>query len=198
MNDPIELQITDRALSLLAEALASGEDSDHAVRVRAQRVGVRRFNYGMDVVPATDARETDAVLEFQDGKVLVWVDTESAAHLKGATIDFVDLGGLQGAGFKFENPQEQAHWDDPVSQKLQTLLDEEINPSLASHGGFVEILRVEEGVAYVSMGGGCQGCGQAAATLKEGVETHVLEKIPEIQRLQDITDHAAGENPYFG
>ena len=197
MEKKLKLEITERALSLLAEALASEEESDHAVRVRAQRVGVRRFHYGMDVVAKTDAREDDTVLLLQEGKVLVWIDAESAEHLQGATIDFVDMGGLQGAGFKFENPQEVASWDDPLTQRLQTLLDEEINPSLASHGGFVEILKVEAGVAYVSMGGGCQGCGQAAATLKEGVETHVLEKIPEIERLQDITDHAAGENPYF-
>ncbi|MDF1563594.1 MAG: NifU family protein [Deltaproteobacteria bacterium] len=197
METKLKLEITEPALKLLAEALASGEASDHAIRVRARRIGVRRFVYGMDVVPETDARSDDAVLTLREGKVLVWVDPESAANLEGATIDFVDMGGLQGAGFKFENPQETPSWEDPVSQSLQKLLDAEINPSLAGHGGFVEILRVEDGIAYVSMGGGCQGCGQASATLTEGVERHVVERIPEITRLVDVTDHAAGENPYF-
>ncbi len=197
MEKKLNLEITERALTLLSEALTSGEESDHAVRIDARRVGVRRFHYGMNVVPETDARDDDIVLSLGDGKIPVWVSPESAAHLEGATVDFVDLGGLQGAGFKFENPQEKPQWDDPLSLKLQALLDEEINPSLASHGGFVEILKIEDGIAYVSMGGGCQGCGQAAATLKQGVETHVLEQIPEIKRLQDVTDHGAGENPYY-
>jgi len=197
MAEAMKLKLSPRAAQLLIEALSSGDPSDHAVRVRARKVGLRRFSYSMDVVEEADLKDDDLSLSLEEGKVLLYLDPESVGHLDGATIDFVDLGGLQGAGFKFDNPNEKPSFGQPVELALQKLLDEEINPSLASHGGFVELLRVEGGDAYVSMGGGCQGCGQASATMRNGVETKVKEQLPEIRRLVDVTDHAAGETPYF-
>jgi len=84
-----------------------------------------------------------------------------------------------------------------LKDRVQVLLDEEINPSVASHGGHVRLIEVEDDVAYIEMGGGCQGCGMSAVTLKQGIEHTIFSHIPEITRVLDTTDHAAGNNPYY-
>jgi Fe/S biogenesis protein NfuA len=73
----------------------------------------------------------------------------------------------------------------------------EINPSLAMHGGYAKLERVEGDTAYVIMGGGCQGCGLAALTLTEGIKAQIENRIPEIREVVDVTDHAAGDNPFY-
>ena len=84
-----------------------------------------------------------------------------------------------------------------MAERIQGVFAAEINPSLAAHGGMIELLDVVDDKAYVKMSGGCQGCSSAAATLKQGVETRIKELIPEISELVDTTDHASGSNPYF-
>jgi Fe-S cluster biogenesis protein NfuA len=84
-----------------------------------------------------------------------------------------------------------------IRERVQKLLDEMINPNLASHGGFVELLDVESNNIYVRMGGGCQGCGAADMTMKMGIERMLREEIPQIGEVLDVTDHAAGTNPYY-
>lgn len=80
---------------------------------------------------------------------------------------------------------------------IQEHLNEEINPLVASHGGFIEVLALKSDTVYVHMGGGCQGCGMATVTLKQGVETSIFRRFPEVKRVLDTTDHAAGLNPYY-
>jgi Fe/S biogenesis protein NfuA len=80
---------------------------------------------------------------------------------------------------------------------VQRVIENRINPQIASHGGFVTLLDVKDDTAYVSMGGGCQGCGMADVTLKQGIETMILESVPQIRRVLDTTDHAAGTNPFY-
>jgi Fe-S cluster biogenesis protein NfuA len=87
--------------------------------------------------------------------------------------------------------------EDPLMQKFQRFLDEEINPAVAAHGGFVTLLDIKDHVAYVQMGGGCQGCGMVNVTLKQGIEARMNEVLPEIKELVDTTDHANGTNPYY-
>jgi Fe-S cluster biogenesis protein NfuA len=82
-------------------------------------------------------------------------------------------------------------------EKIQYLLDHRINPGVAAHAGFVELLDVKEGVVYLRMGGGCQGCGAATFTLREGIEKIILKEVPEVRQILDVTDHAAGMNPYY-
>ncbi len=77
------------------------------------------------------------------------------------------------------------------------MLDEEINPAVAQHGGWVNLLEVKDDVAYVQLGGGCQGCGMADVTLKQGIEVRIREAVPEISQIIDTTDHAGGKNPYY-
>ncbi|MEO5617577.1 MAG: NifU family protein [Candidatus Eisenbacteria bacterium] len=121
------------------------------------------------------------------------IDPKSVELVKGTTIDFVE--GPEGAGFRIDNPNPL--WMDELSQTVQKVLDEEINPQVASHGGWVALLEVKGDVAYVQLGGGCQGCGMADVTLKQGIEVAIKERVPQIREIVDTTDHAGGGNPYY-
>ena len=81
--------------------------------------------------------------------------------------------------------------------KVQDLIDNMINPAVAGHGGFVELIDVQDNRVYLQMGGGCQGCGAADITLKSGIERLLKEELPEIVEVLDTTDHASGSNPYY-
>ncbi len=84
-----------------------------------------------------------------------------------------------------------------VKEKVQELLDNAINPAVAGHGGYIELIDVKENTVYLRMSGGCQGCGAADVTLKAGIERMIFEEIPEITEVLDVTDHASGTNPYY-
>ncbi|MBI2608644.1 MAG: NifU family protein [Deltaproteobacteria bacterium] len=84
-----------------------------------------------------------------------------------------------------------------IKKKLQKILDQEVNPAVAEHGGWIKLLDVKGNTVYVEMGGGCQGCSMSLATLKQGVENAFRQAVPEIGEVLDITDHAGGKNPYY-
>ena len=86
---------------------------------------------------------------------------------------------------------------DEVRARVQQVLDEMINPGVASHGGYVELLDVQDDNVFIRMGGGCQGCGAADVTLKMGVERLIRENVPQVREILDATDHASGTNPYY-
>ncbi|MGH9271019.1 MAG: NifU family protein [Ilumatobacteraceae bacterium] len=87
---------------------------------------------------------------------------------------------------------------DELSAELETMISTEVNPALAAHGGFVTYVGHDgEGTAYLTMGGGCHGCSMSKLTMLDGVQTMLVEAIPAIQRVKDLTDHATGENPYY-
>ena len=109
-----------------------------------------------------------------------------------------DFISQDGRGFKIENANKvPAHLKGTIAEKVQAIIDEKINPQIASHGGHLSLLDVKESTAYVQFGGGCQGCGMAGATLNDGIAERVKQLIPSIRRIIDTTDHAAGENPYY-
>jgi len=87
--------------------------------------------------------------------------------------------------------------EDDIRKKVQLLLEREINPALGMHGGWVELMDVRKNSVFLKLGGGCQGCGAANVTLKQGIERSIREKIPEVGEVLDTTDHAAGRNPYY-
>ena len=86
---------------------------------------------------------------------------------------------------------------DGVEEMIRKLFEESINPALASHGGYVQLVRVVDHDVYVEMGGGCQGCSSAKATMQHGVENAIRRVAPQVRKIIDATDHTAGENPYF-
>jgi Fe/S biogenesis protein NfuA len=84
-----------------------------------------------------------------------------------------------------------------LKERVQQVFDEQINPAVSMHGGFISLIDVKDTTVYVEMGGGCQGCGAANMTLKAGIEAILMEEVPEVTAVIDTTDHASGDNPYF-
>ena len=80
---------------------------------------------------------------------------------------------------------------------VERLFESHINPALASHGGFARLVKVEDRDVYIEMGGGCQGCASSQATLRHGIETAIRQVAPQVREVIDVTDHGAGENPYY-
>jgi Fe/S biogenesis protein NfuA len=159
--------------------------------VTALRVAGNRAEQKLWLVKPEDRRSDDSV--FDGGGFDVYVDPLSVTSLEGAKVDFVE--GVMQSGFRVFYPSPS--WDDPLAQRVQEVLDRQINPGVAGHGGTVALDRVEDGVAYISLGGGCQGCGAADVTLRHGIERMICEQVPEISRVADVTDHASGTNPYY-
>lgn len=87
--------------------------------------------------------------------------------------------------------------DDALYERVADLFDQQVNPMVARHGGRVELIDVQDAVVMVRMAGGCQGCGMADVTLRQGIEAMLHQHVPEVRGVVDITDHAAGSNPYF-
>lgn len=185
------LTLTEEARKQILLAMADQPEESLALRVAIAGRGPAGFRYDLDLVPAASRAESDVVLELDDFEV--FIPQESVAKLEGATIDFVHRLGE--SGFKFDNPN--ALWDDPAAQAVQRVIDEQINPAIAGHGGFVSLLDFKDGRAYIALGGGCQGCGMADVTLRQGIEVMIREAVPEVVEILDTTDHAAGTNPYY-
>jgi Fe/S biogenesis protein NfuA len=185
------LIVSEAAKSKILELLqAQGREGLHLRAAIAGR-GPGGFQYRLGFVGEEERRADDQAIEAGGFKVLV--DPESAPNLEGATIDFVD--GPQGSGFKVDNPNPL--WRDATAMAVQQVLDSDINPAVAGHGGWVTLLEVKGDVAYIQLGGGCQGCGMVDVTLKQGIEVRIREAVPAIREIIDSTDHAGGKNPYF-
>jgi Fe/S biogenesis protein NfuA len=185
------LTITDAAKKKVLALLETEEQKDLALRVAIRGRGPGGFRYELQFVGAEERGAEDTVVNA--GGFDVVVDPDSAPNLKGATVDFVD--GVYESGFKIDNPNPL--WTDPKAQAVQEVIDTQINPGVASHGGHVALLDVKDDIAYIALGGGCQGCGMADVTLKQGIEVLLKEAVPAIRQVIDTTDHAAGKNPYY-
>jgi Fe/S biogenesis protein NfuA len=159
--------------------------------VSALRVAGSRKEHKLWLVKESDLQEGDRVLQLEGFSV--YVDPMTVKHLDGATVDFVD--GVMQSGFRVFFPSPT--WDDPLAQRVQHVLDVEVNPGVAGHGGSVSLVKVDVDVAVIQLHGGCQGCGAADITLKQGIERMIKDAVPEIKAVQDATDHAAGKNPYY-
>src|SRR4030095_15465717 len=138
-----------------------------------------------------DSEAKEVIVNVGDFPVVI--DAESAPHMRDAIIDYVEE--LQQSGFRIGNPN--PIWTDPQAMAIQELLDTQINPGVATHGGQVELVDVQDNVVYIRFGGGCQGCGMVSVTLNQGVEQAIHEAFAEIRQIVDVTDHAAGHNPYY-
>jgi Fe/S biogenesis protein NfuA len=185
------ITLTERARDKVLELLRSQDRKNLALRFGVEGRGPGGFRYQLRFVPADERAPADRVVDA--GGLEILVDAGSAPKLEGASVDYVET--LQGSGFKIENPN--SVWSDPVAAAVQRLLDDEINPAVASHGGYVTLLDVKDGVAYVEMSGGCQGCGMADVTLRQGIELRIREAVAEVRSVVDATDHAGGTNPYY-
>ena len=137
------------------------------------------------------------------GDLTVAIPEASVENLRGAELDLPRTAG-QG-GLVIRNPNRpnplagvELELSGDIAEKVQQLLEGSINPALASHGGYAELVGVDEDDrVFVTMGGGCQGCAASAATLRDGIRRSIQEAIPEVTDVVDATDHEAGENPFY-
>jgi Fe/S biogenesis protein NfuA len=185
------LTVTDPAKKQILGLLEAQSSQGLALRVAITGRAFGGFQYDLRMIDPTQ-RETDDVL-IDAGGFQVIVDAKTASNLRGSTLDFVQEAHQ--SGFRIENPNPL--WTDPLASTVQEVIDTKINPSMRAHGGFVTLLDVKDEIAYVALGGGCQGCGMAKVTLKQGVESMIRQAVPQIRQVVDTTDHAGGTNPYY-
>jgi Fe/S biogenesis protein NfuA len=188
---PPAMTVTSAAKAKIDAVRSKTGHPDACLRIAIAGRRGGQFVYELDLVAPEDLPPTDIVVETPDLRLLV--EPGSAANLEGAIID-LDPSAMGGA-LRIDNPNEG--WRDPVAARIQEVLDRQINPSVAAHGGFVDLLEVRGGAAYVQLGGGCQGCAQVDVTLRQGIEVAIMAAVPQITEVIDVTDHAAGTNPYF-
>ncbi len=185
------LTISDLAKQKILALLEAQGKQGSGLRVGIAGRGPGGFQYDLRFVDGQEKGPEDTVLDA--GGFQVFVDPQSVPNLTGATLDFVE--GIHQSGFRIDNPN--SVWSEPRAKAVQEVIDTRINPGVASHGGFITLLDVKEDVAYIALGGGCQGCGMADVTLKQGIEVMIREAVPEIRQVVDTTDHAGGTNPYY-
>ena len=204
-NGPL-LTITDEARAVVLSARSSEPEPDTlALWIEVNGESGGSFTYDLWFQATADATPNDAVVRHDD--LALVVPSTSIAKLQGATLTGTD-GGLA-----LDNPNKPAvaapaaaspsmsrppaDLSGDVAQRVIQVLDEQINPSIAMHGGQAELVAIEDDIAYLRLSGGCQGCGLAAVTLSQGIAVAIRESVPEITDVRDVTDHASGANPFY-
>lgn len=188
------ITLTEAAKKKFLEITQAEGRAGHGLRVIVANGGTPQPEFALNFVEPGGERDDDVVED--GGEIRVYMDPVSAKFLDEATVDFID--DLQQSGFKVEAPNAGIPKPTgPIADALQKVLEEKINPNVASHGGWISLVAVEDETAYLRFGGGCQGCGMVNVTLKQGVERIIFDEVPEITRVLDVTDHASGSNPYY-
>jgi Fe/S biogenesis protein NfuA len=190
MTSPL-LTVTPDARAKIDSVRSSNDFLDALLRVKVAGRSGPRLQYEIALEDPRDRTAADVAVDL--GGLTVVVDPDSADQLVGSTIDLDP--GITGGGLRVENPNEG--WRDPLARAVQAVLDTRINPGVGGHGGMVSLMDVRDGTAYMRFGGGCQGCAAVDVTLRAGVEAALRQAVPEITAVVDVTDHAAGENPYY-
>ncbi|MCA1571580.1 MAG: NifU family protein [Chloroflexi bacterium] len=185
------LTITPDARTKIDGVRTFNEFPEAVLRVRVLAKDGPRFRYEIALEDPREAGDGDLAVE-SEGLTIV-VDADSATDLAGATIELDQA--VTGGGLRIENPNEG--WQDPVARAVQEVIDRQINPGVGSHGGQVTLVDVRDGTAFMRFGGGCQGCSAVDVTLRQGVETAIRNAVPSVTAIVDVTDHQAGQNPYY-
>ena len=183
---------------------AEPEPEKLALWLEVSGVANGKFKYDMYFQPMDYAGPSDVVQVHDDLSVVI--PAFSVDKVRGATLDVA--GDPVEGGLVLDNPNSPspavgasgrppADLSGDVAQRVFQVLEQQINPSIAAHGGNAQLVAVEGDTAYLRLSGGCQGCGMASVTLSQGIEVAIRESVPEITKVVDVTDHASGSNPYF-
>jgi len=196
--------MSNQPIKITAEVLQHDRSScKFTVESVLSKEGIIRFK---DLQTAKDSPLAERLFGIE-GVTAVLIQNSDVVVTKKEPVDWRATGPLVGAAIRAHLatgqpailPQafQNASSEDQLRNKVQKILDEQINPAVASHGGYITLVDVQGKNIYIQMGGGCQGCGQANVTLRDGVEESLRNQVPEIGEILDATDHAAGENPYY-
>jgi Fe/S biogenesis protein NfuA len=209
--DEAVVSITDEARGIVADALSQEPNATElALWIEVRGVEGNKYTYDLYFQASGDADDVvDAVYSIDD--VTVVVPSESVDRLRGARLEWSAEGD---GGLVMVNPNAPAAaeiapgvpeavlaqgLDGPIALAVISVLESDVNPSIASHGGRSDLVALDEdnGVAYLALSGGCQGCAMSRMTLTQGIEVALREQVPELTEIIDVTDHATGENPFY-
>ena len=187
---------TDGAKAHVVAFLAE-ESEPLAVRIEVLDSSPLAPKYDLSLIEESEKEPDDQI--YGQGDFEVVVPRSSADLLQGAHVDWVE--SMQGSGFKVENPNivpiGEGMAAGPVADRVKQVIEMQVNPAIASHGGSVTLVEVRDEVVYLEMMGGCQGCGMAAVTLAQGIRRIIMENVPDVRDIVDVTNHDAGDNPYY-
>lgn len=196
------LEITPSAMETVLGIRAEEEDPS-ALGLRIEITGTRGvdFVYDLSFDELGRTRDDDVLLDVDDLKVIVPAATVD--RLRGSVLDIPRNPGQGGLVIRNPNRPDplagvELHLEGTVAERVQQLLEQQINPSLATHGGFATLIGVEDDQrVFITLGGGCQGCAMSRMTITQGIDRAIREAIPEVTEIVDATDHSAGENPFY-
>ncbi|MGO2390475.1 MULTISPECIES: Fe-S biogenesis protein NfuA [unclassified Halomonas] len=191
------IDITDSAQEYLSELLEKQNVEGIAVRIFITQPGTPYAETCLAYCRPGEEEPTDVTLEL--AKINVFLDKNSLAFLEEAVVDFnADRMGGQ-LTIKAPNAKmPKVNADSPLEDRINYVLYSEINPGLAAHGGEIKLIELtEQQYAVLAFGGGCQGCSAVDLTLKDGVEKTLMERIPELAGIRDVTDHSDTTNAYY-
>lgn len=191
------VSISDSAKQYLLELLAKQSDDIVGIRIFITDPGTPRAETCIAYCKPSDIKEQDELMQVDE--LRVHLDGRSVPFLEDAEIDYAadKMGGqltIKAPNAKMPNVSA----DSPLEDRVNYVLYNEVNPSLASHGGEVSLVEItSDNIAVLRFGGGCQGCAAVDVTLKQGVEKTLIEQIPELTAVRDITDHTDTTNAYM-
>lgn len=200
MTDSTVLSVEPEALDMIRQ-LRDNEPGDGEFALSIEVTGFRgpQFSYELAFVPLADKAEN--WVEERHGDLAVIFPKADSGKLDGAVLELTEQGLAMNNPNKPASPDLSAppagNLSGPLVDRVQQVISEQVNPAIASHGGGAELVSVDGTIAYLRLFGGCQGCGLAQVTLKQGIERILLESIPELSQVVDVTDHASGDNPYY-
>ncbi len=191
------VEITASAQGYLLELLTKQEDKDIGIRIFIADPGTPAAETCIAYCRPGEEQEDDERVEYEG--FTAWIDDRSKPFLVDSLVDYAEdrMGGQ--LTIKAPNSKvPQVSEDSSIEDRINYVLHSDINPGLAAHGGMVNLVEVvEEGIAVLQFGGGCQGCGMVDMTLKDGVERTLLEHLPQLKGVRDVTDHSVTENAYY-
>ena len=195
------VEITEDALEQIRALLSQESIPGLHLGLRIAGVGANGFIYETAFLRPEDITEEDHIEQHSDLPVAIAAD--SVDNLRGSVLDLAGDPAAPGLVLRNPNPatppitEGDVDLTGSVEERVQQLIELYINPSIAAHGGFVTLSGIDGDQALVELGGGCQGCGLAAMTLRQGIESSIKHHVPEFVEVVDVTDHTAGENPFF-
>ena len=198
MSDPSKpmVEFTNLAKEKVLFFMQMQGNESLAVRIQVASPSPLDPRYEITMIEPDEKCAEDVVFDGYGFEVVM--EPESAKLLEGARIDWIET--LTETGFKVENPNLSPiglkPLEGPMADRVRQAIDQFVNPGVAQHGGHVTLVEVRDNIVYLQMGGGCQGCGMASVTLSQGIERILREQVPEIEGIEDVTNHGAGENPY--
>lgn len=190
------ISITEAAQDYLADLLSKQSTTGISIRIFITQPGTPHAETCIAYCKPGEEKPEDTVLALKS--FTAHIDALSEAFLDDAVVDYATdrMGGQ--LTIKAPNAKvPMVNEDSPLNERITYYLQTEINPGLAGHGGEVSLVDVDDGIVILRFGGGCQGCGQVDVTLKEGIEKTLLERIPGLKGVRDVTDHSDRENAYY-